>query len=435
MNHDLPLRSLLLYAALFISLSAQAPLRAQPKHAELDSVLATLHDDDLFTGVLLIGHAGEPIYTNALGTYQGQPITVHTPMHLMSVTKPLTATAILSLAEEGTLDLDAPVDRYLPSWPYPQITLRHLLNQTSGLHFLTTINEHADTTRPVTNDDVLALIAEHQPAPAFEPGSAFRYDNANYVTLGAVLEAVTGHPYADVIRDYVLEPAGMDDAYVAPGTAADVSWLQWLGGDGVHASVTDLLAFDHAFHTGDLIAPDLVQDALTGPTLPDGTASRYGFGWFTYEDPAPMVGHFGDGATTKTALMHQFNTETTFALLMPGDAIHRTAILQAVIQLWNGKPYTLPSKRPVADVPQRVLERYIGVYDSGMGRLHITLEDGGLHLEPEGAGGSEPLIPASETVFYFGHQDLSWEFVVDASGEVTGLMLQDHPETLGKKVE
>ena len=120
---------------------------------------------------------------------------------------------------------------------------------------------------------------------------------------------------------------------------------------------------------------------------------------------------------------------------MPGDAIHRAAILKAAIPLWNGEAYALPTKRPVAEVPEDVLARYVGVYESGMGRLHITLEDGRLHLEPEGAGGSEPLIPASETVFYFGHQDLSWEFVRGDSGAVTGLMLQGKPETLGKKVE
>jgi hypothetical protein len=70
-----------------------------------------------------------------------------------------------------------------------------------------------------------------------------------------------------------------------------------------------------------------------------------------------------------------------------------------------------------------------------MGRLHITLEDGQLHLEPEGAGGSEPLVPASETVFYFGHQDLTWVFVQDEAGATTGLMVEGQPQTLAEKVE
>ena len=107
----------------------------------------------------------------------------------------------------------------------------------------------------------------------------------------------------------------------------------------------------------------------------------------------------------------------------------------AAMAIWNGEPFTLPQARPVADVPPEVLARHVGSYSSGMGLLHITLEDGQLHLEPEGAGGSEPLIPASETVFYFGGQDLTWEFVTDASGRTTGLQLQGHPETLGEKVE
>ena len=147
-----------------------------------------------------------------------------------------------------------------------------------------------------------------------------------------------------------------------------------------------------------------------------------------------MAGHFGDGLEAKTALLREHDTGTTYAILMPGDAIRRTDILGVVIELSHGQPYTLPKTRPVADVPSSVLTRYVGIYESNMGQLHITLEDGQLHLEPEGAGGSEPLIPATETVFYFGHQDLTWEFVVNRAGAVEGLMLQAHPETMGERV-
>ena len=66
---------------------------------------------------------------------------------------------------------------------------------------------------------------------------------------------------------------------------------------------------------------------------------------------------------------------------------------------------------------------------------HITLESGQLHLEPEGAGGSEPLVAGSETVFYFCCQDLTWEFVTDAEGRTAGIQIQGQPQTLGRRVE
>ena len=409
--------------------AAQIPPVAE-RAATLDSVLTVLHADGLFDGVLLIGEQGETVYQQALGDLADEPLTTATPLPLASVEKAITATAVLSLVEDERVNLDASVGRYLDAWPYPAITVRHLLNQTSGLHFLTTINAHADTTGPVTNANVLALVAEHRPGVAFEAGTAFRYDNANYVALVAVIEAVTGQRYPEVVVERVFRPAGVDDARVEPAAG----WLQWFGGT-MMASADDLLAFDHALASGEVLDAEMVEAMHTPPTFPDSTVSSYGFGRFLTDYPIPLIGHFGEGDAAKTGLWREQDGGATYVILMPGDAIHRTAILTAVLQLWNGQSYTLPTKRPVADVPEAVLARYVGIYESGMGRLHITLEDSGLHLEPEGAGGSEPLIPASERVFYFGHQDLTWEFVLDASEEVVGLMVQGQPETLSDKVE
>lgn len=416
------------------SASAQPSGRAE-RAARLDSVLGALHDEGLFDGVLAVAEGGVPVYPAAYGAHDGTPLTPETPLYLASVSKAMTAAAVLSLVAEGRVDLDAPVGTYVAPWPYPDVTVRHLLDQTSGLHVLGTITAHADTTRPVTTADLLALVDAHRPPLQHASGTAFLYSNANYAVLGALLEAVTGRPYAEVMQARVFEPAGMASAFTAP--SGEAGWIAWVGGDGdaVHASALDLLAFDHAFWTGRLVPPALVAEARTPPALPGDAESRYVFGRFRTDDPRPLIGHFGDGAAAKTGLWRERATGTTYALLMPGDAVHRTAILTAAMAVWNDAPFALPAARPVADVPPSVLARHVGVYASGMGRLHITLEDGQLHLEPEGAGGSEPLIPASDTVFYFGHQDLTWEFVVDEDGTTTGLRLQGHPETLGTKVE
>ena len=425
-------------ALLLLSLPTSAftqPIRPDGRAAELDSVLAALHAEGLFDGALAIADGGALVYRRASGAHGGEPLTTQTPLYLASVSKAMTAAAVLSLAAEGRVDLDRPVGDYLQPWPYPTVTVRHLLDQTSGLHFLTTLTAYADTTGTVTTADLLAVIDAHRPGLAFEPGTAFAYDNANYATLAAILEAVTGETYAEAMRERVFEPAGMVSAFVAP--SGEAGWIGWGGGDGnaVHASAEDLLAFDDAFWSGRLVPDSLVRTALVPPTLADGAASRYVFGRFRTEDPRPLIGHFGEGTAAKSGLYRERETGTTYAILMPGDGIHRTAILTAAMALWNGEPYDLPEARPVADVAPEVLARHVGVYESGMGRLHITLDDGQLHLEPEGAGGSEPLIPASETVFYFGHQDLTWEFVRDEAGRTTGLMVQGQPQTLGEKVE
>ena len=425
----------LLAAALVPSALAQPADRA----ARLDSALAALHADGLFDGALAISDAdGRVVYRFAAGTYEGEAVTPQTPFALASVTKAMTAAAVLSLADEGRVELDTPVGRYLDPWPYADVTVRHLLDQTSGLHALTTLTAHRDTTRQVTTADWLALIAEHRPGLAFEPGTAFDYDNANYEALAALVEAVAGTAYGEAMRERVLGPAGMTDAST-DGTS-EIPWAGWAGGggDAVRASVEDMLAFDHAFWSGRIVSRPFVDAALAPPTLADGAASRYVFGRFVETDPRPLVGHFGDGEA-KTGLYRErpgaASPGTTYALAMSPPGIHRTAIFTAAMAIWNGEPFSLPAARPVAEVPEAVLARHVGSYSSGFGLLHVTLEDGRLHLEPEGAGGSEPLIPASETVFYFGGQDLTWEFVTDDAGRTVGLQLAGTPETFGERVD
>lgn len=424
----------LLFALLGVAATAQPADRV----ARLDSALSALHADGLFDGALAISDAdGAVVYRFAAGTHDGEAVATDRPLYVASVSKQMTAAAVLSLVAEGRVGLDAPVSRYLDAWPYPEITVRMLLDQTSGLHFLTPIIAHADTSRPVTSEIARALIAEHRPGTAHEPGTAFDYDNANYTSLAWVLEAATGRTYGEVLRERVFEPAGMTSAFVGPSAEAD--WIAWVGGDGdaVHASVEDLLAFDDAFWGGRIVPDSLVRAALV--ELPDGTDSQYVFGRFVRETPRPIVGHWGEGDAVKTGLWreqaHGTLPGTTYAIEATSHGVYRTPILGATMDIWNGDPFALPLPRSLADVPEAVLARHVGVYESGFGRLHITLADGQLHLEPEGAGGSEPLVAGSESVFYFCCQDLTWEFVTDDARRTVGIQLQGQPQTLGRRVE
>ncbi|MGB3544367.1 serine hydrolase domain-containing protein, partial [Rubrivirga sp.] len=435
------LARLALIALLSTASAAQPPDRA----TRLDSALTAAHADGLFSGALVITAAdGDVMYRFAAGDLEGDPVTTDTPLYVASVTKAMTAAAALSLAADGRLDLDAPVADVLEGWPYA-VTARQLMDQTAGLHFLTMLTAERDTTRPVTTADLLALVAQHAPGLVHEPGTAFDYDNANYATLAAVLETASGTPYADVLRERVFEPAEMTTAFVAP--SGELGWAAWSGGDGdgVWTSAEDLARFDDAFWNGRII--DLgVVDALTPPALEGGALSTYAAGRFSTDTPRPLIGAFGDGGVTKAGLWRELESRkagevngaqpgTTYAMIATDDGVYRTPVLTAAMAIWNGEPFALPLPRLTTDVPDRVLERHVGVYESGMGRLHITLEDGQLHLEPEGAGGSEPLIAGSETVFYFCCQDLTWEFVLDEAGRTVGLQIEGQPQTLGTRVE
>jgi CubicO group peptidase (beta-lactamase class C family) len=142
----------------------------------------------------------------------GETVTPDTPFIIGSVTKSMTALAVMQLAEDGAIDLDAPVSRYLawfevqPSSWSQRVTVRTLLEHTSGLPALAgapATTWMAD--RPI--GDTAAAVRGSQLAD--EPGTSWVYANANYVLLGAIIEEVTGRPYADQLEQRVFAPLGM----------------------------------------------------------------------------------------------------------------------------------------------------------------------------------------------------------------------------------
>jgi len=159
---------------------------------------------------------GHIVYRFAAGTGRrdstgAQAATPATAYHWGSMTKLVTATAIMRLVEQGRVSLDAPVDRYLPGFPAaPGITVRNLLTHSSGLaereaDHLVSFN---GSTLPSLGQ-VLTSYLEESPTLAFKPGSDAAYNNWNFLVLGVLVERVSGKPYEEFVRDEVLRPLGM----------------------------------------------------------------------------------------------------------------------------------------------------------------------------------------------------------------------------------
>lgn len=164
---------------------------------------------------------GQVVYNRAFGmadTPKQKPATVNTVYHWWSMTKIPTAIAIMQLHERGQLQLDDPVEQHLPWFSVhypattsPQITLRHLLNHSSGLPDTVPAMigwvHYADESYSQTE-----LLKRHLPSfnkLQFEPGSKAVYSNLNYMALGAVIEAVSGHSYEQYITEEILQPLQM----------------------------------------------------------------------------------------------------------------------------------------------------------------------------------------------------------------------------------
>ncbi|WP_344203231.1 serine hydrolase domain-containing protein [Aeromicrobium alkaliterrae] len=244
----------------------------------------------------------------------GDPVTAATPFLWGSVAKPVAATLVVLLADDGLLDLDDLVVEHLPEFRAAdpavsdRITVRHLLEQTSGIPDLLTLTDRYDDHRP---SDVVAELSDVDLVG--DPGKNHVYSSVNYLVLAAVVEEVTSRPFADVLDERLLEPVGassavtgvVDEGRLPPGhryvagravpftTQIDPAGTAYgyLGGD-----LHDLAAFAQASLPGGPLLTDDERTRLTDPAVETGDDSAYGLGWRTWEVPGtgdPMVWHSG----------------------------------------------------------------------------------------------------------------------------------------------
>ncbi len=229
---------------------------------------------------------------------QNPPVDGRTVYRIGSVTKQFTAAAILQQVERGRLALDSAISEYLPEYAppgEPTITLRQLLNHTSGIPTYTeppVALEFAGRAL-LSHADVLSAL-DGEPLN-FAPGSRYEYSNSNYYLLGVILERVTGQSYAAYVREHLTEPVGLaETTYCGAGATSPVQGytaagkelhiaprlqMDWPYAAGALCStVTDLAAWNHALSHGQVIAPALYQRMVSPSRLRDGREIAYGMG-------------------------------------------------------------------------------------------------------------------------------------------------------------
>ena len=230
--------------ALFTGLPAAAPASAfqtgeaseAPVPAGLEAAVDGFAQDILDEGQapglsIGIARAGEPLLIRGYGLANLEhavPVTADTVFRIGSITKQFTAAAILMLAEDGLLSLDDTLDQYFPDFPRSsEVTLRQLLQHTSGIHNYTSLEGFMGTTAPLDHDAdrMVAYIASADPLYDFDPGTGWSYSNSGYMLLDYIVEQVAGQPLAEVLRTRIFDPLGMtrtrmdDLAEIVPGRA------------------------------------------------------------------------------------------------------------------------------------------------------------------------------------------------------------------------
>lgn len=277
--------------------------------------------DDFFYGAVLVARRDEILFHAAYGPANvaaGTRNTVQTPFGSASIGKMFTSVAILALIDQGRISLDDPITKWVPEYPHQaagqRITLRHLLLHTSG------IGDWPEQFRPHISQRAAATTMTQ--APNAEPGARMSYNNANYVLLGAVLEAVTGRSLEEALRELVFRPANMTSTTLASGADLRTGAIRYhfaeddpvgfrgyvpnLGNHefradasgGAYTTIGDLFAFHRALYLGRLLSSQRTQEILSPVVDFPGTPrpSRYGYGMrFSQCGTREVFGHSGGG--------------------------------------------------------------------------------------------------------------------------------------------
>ena len=270
---------------------------------DIDALLTEYTGPAVPGASVVVIHDGRVVLRRAYGMASLERHVAATPetaYRLASVSKQFTAMAIMLLAEGGKLRYDQAVREILPELPLSAqgVTIRHMLNHTSGLPDYEDLIPDSQTVQ-VSDRDVLALLA-HKDTLYFPAGSAYRYSNSGYVLLGLIVERVSGLSFAGFLRARIFGPLGMaaSVAHVegvdtvphrAYGYSPDANGFKptdqsvtsaTLGDGGIYTNVDDLVRWDAALYGDQLVDAAALRLATTPPTLPAGAETQYGFGWF-----------------------------------------------------------------------------------------------------------------------------------------------------------
>jgi serine beta-lactamase-like protein LACTB, mitochondrial len=236
------------------------------------------------------------------------PVTPLTRFRLGALSKSLTAVAAALLHDRGRLDLDAPVQRYVPAYPEKQwrVTTRQLMGDVAGVHRIRGDNNDAMPTEHCRSvDEAVAMLADDP--LLFEPGTQHRYSIWGWVLVSAAVEGAAGEPFARFMVRQVFEPLAMERTVVAeteglagvahePGRRPDYSCLA--GAGAFLSTPTDLVRLGSAMLKPGLLRTDTIGAFQTPGRLASGAPATYALGWTVTSlqlagVPARMVSHRG----------------------------------------------------------------------------------------------------------------------------------------------
>lgn len=426
------IRSAITRALLFI---AAVAFGADERAGKLDKLFRDLHARDFFHGAVVVSDADTEVYAAGFGLAnreEGVAFTPDTPTDAASLAKTFTAAAVWRLIEEGRLRANDRVQRHLPSFPYPEITIAHLLAHSSGLPDYDFFERVWPRGSEWSNERILATLAERRPPLIAAPDTAFNYNNPGYDLAAQVVAAVARREFATVLREGFFRPLEMSEAFVRPARFAEWSGVrtrgyrlaqgEWrlndaednegvVGAANVYLSMRDLQRWNTSFWERPVLAPDALEAGLL-PAKIDGHLS--GLNWLSWYSSVDGSAHWYAGEHRGFSTRAYRDTPKRRSIVFTANNTPPQWLIPALLRAINAvldgaapEPLIAPAVKRLS--PEE-FAAVAGDYELEQGtviRLQarddaLTVSDpGGLEYRAYPTGGGIFYVPGRDTWFWF----------------------------------
>ena len=444
-----------LFVFLFGGLAAALAAAATPDPVErIDAVFRAAYPPAGPGAAVLVVQDGKTVLRKGYGLANVElavPIRPDMVFRIGSTTKQFTSACVLKLVEEGKLRLDDPVSKYLPDYAGPgrSVTIAQLLTHTSGIKSATEMPAWYPHMREDWTVEQIIDVFENEPLE-FAPGTRWHYTNSGYILQGAILEKVTGRRYPDLVADWIFRPLGMRDtryddaAPILPGrvegyrqardgviNAPYLSMTQPFSAGALVSTVDDLARWQSALDRNEILSADSRRRMWSPVVLPDGTPTRYGFGWIVWSYQGHAVVEHGGAAIGFSAANMRLPDDRIYVAVLSNCAncADPRALALAAATTLLGIPF---DQRPATSVSPAMLNRYAGSYKDEEGDVWGVSRDGD-HLTVT-ANRIFAAYPESPDTFFFRDAVRTLRFVSDPSGKIVAMEIDEKAGPVMKAV-
>jgi len=396
---------------------------------------------------VLVSQNGKIIYQKSFGyadVGNKVPVSSDTKFRIGSITKQFIASSILKLQEEGKLNVQDKLSKFIPDFPKgDEITLHQLLTHTSGIFSYTeSPNFYKYTTMPISSASLVDTIKTYP--FDFNPGEKYKYCNSGYFILGYIVEKTSGKKLNDYLTETFFKPLGMNStgihdpyklleneaygySYERGKVIKSLNWdMSWAGGAGaIYSTVKDLNLWNEAIFNGKVLSAASIQSAFTPSELNNKEKTEYGYGWVISKYRGlNSIGHTGGLDGFLSGLGRQPESNTNIIILCnstpPPDGINPYFNAMTIFEylFWP----KMEKQKSYVDIKldAAIMKLYVGQYDYGSGAiLTVSLEEGQMYAQMTGQH-KFPIYAMANNEFYWKIVEASIKFEMDEKGMSTG---------------